>query len=175
MSVNINNINKKLKENYGCNLSGQPIFRVVFSDDQREKRFGKYAEYYGKIFLREFNGLKEVPKYPYLQHLWILERWMPPTLSHTIEIPETVAGSYEPVYVFQDAQGKGLPVVERVIHKIIYGLFHIELPGHVASLQKTEEEEAIRKEIAETVLELEEQGRTWIGHRLHSKEAIVRP
>jgi len=175
MSVNIDRINKRLKENYGSNLDGNPIFRVIWSDDQKEKRFGKFAEWYGKIFLREFSGLREVPKYRHIQHKWLLERWMPPVLAYTPEIPDTSQGSYEPIYVFQDVNGRPLPVLERFILEIIQCLFNPPLPGDKASKLKTEEDEARRKEEEQTLEEITEQGRTWIGHRLHSKEAIIKP
>lgn len=172
---NINEINRKLALHYGFNLVGQPYFRLAFSDNQFEKRFGTYAEYYGKIFLREFKGLREVHKYNYIKGKWILERWIPPVYSHTPEIPETSQGSYEPIFVFQDDQGKALPISEEWIDKVIWNLLHPPLPGHSASELRTQDDLAMEKEIDLHKMVLEEQGRTWIGHRLHSREAIIVP
>lgn len=170
---NINQINQRLALNYGFNLLGLPYFRLAFSNNQMEKRFGKYAEYYGKIFIREFNGLREVPKYSYLKGRWILERWIPPVYSHTPDIPETSQGSYEPIYVFQDANGGELEVNEEFIESLIWNLLHPVLPGHRASQLRTEDETALEKEIEFHRMVLEDQGRSWLGHRLHSKEGII--
>jgi hypothetical protein len=165
-------INKRLWRNYGSNPVGQPSFRIVFSEDQREKRFGKYAEYTGKLFLREFQGLYEVPKYPFLKPpCFVLERWMPPELAFTHEIPATREGSYEPVFVFNDPKGNPLPPQEEVANKVITALLNPLLPGDRASQLRTEDENEIRREIEQNYIELEDQGRSWIGHRIHSGES----
>lgn len=166
-------INRVLEKVYGKNLKGEPIFRISFSDTQIEKRFGKFAEFSGPIFLREFCGLREVPKYPYLKAKYVLERWMPPSLAHTHEIPGTSEGSYEPVYVYQTADGEALSPIEIVAHKIIQQLFNPILPGDRQSRIKTEEDKFVAAEIDYNYEVLSDQGRSWIGHRLHSKEAIV--
>lgn len=171
----IRRINDILKARYGVNLQGKSIFRVVFSTHQTEKRFGVFAEFFGKIFLREIRGLREVPKYVAIKDRWVLERWMPPTLAYTPEIPATAEGSYEPVFVFEAEDGSPLPVAEEVIHKIIYHLFHPQLPGDRASDLKAEEAKEFDREVSQIQEELTEQGRTWIGHRLHSGEAIIKP
>src|SRR5271157_1912208 len=116
-------LNDILKNRYGTNLKGQPLFRIVFSDAQTEKRLGTYNEFYGKIFLRTIYGVREVPKYPHIKGRYILERWCPPEVAYTPEIPETHDGSYEPVYVYQDANGDSLPVIESFTHEIIWSLF----------------------------------------------------
>lgn len=168
-------LNVILERVYGTNLFGQPNFRIVFSDDMTEKRFGVYREYYGKIFLREFTGIREVPKYSYLKGVNLLERWIPPDLAYTSEIPETAQGSYEPLFAFTGEDGSALPVVEEQVHRIIKAIFNIPLPGHRKSLDETAEEKTFDKEVETNKLELEEAGRTWIGHRLHSGEAIIKP
>jgi len=172
--MDINQVNARLRLHYGSNLVGLPFFRLVFSDRQLEKRFGVYQEFYGKIFLREFVGVREVPKYNYLKGKWVLERWIPPAYAYTPDIPDSSEGSYEPIYVFQDAAGNALPVVEEFVDKVIDTILHPQLPGHRAALLRSEEETALNKEIEFNKMVLEDQGRSWIGHRLHSKEAVIK-
>lgn len=167
-------VNKRLKQIYGTNLRGDSIFRVSFSDEQKEKRFGKFAEWYGKIFLREFSGLREVPKYPWIRAKWVLERWIPPVYAHTPDIPETSQGSYEPIYVFQTAEGVALPVSEEFAHTVIFKLFHPDLPGHRKSVMETEEEVAFEKEVELNKMILENAS-PYLCNMLHGGEAIVRP
>jgi len=141
-------VNKRLDRTYGRNLFNEPIFRVVFSEGLLEKRVGTFAEWYGKVFIREWTGLREVPKYGYIKAKYILERWQPPTRdTYDPLVPETAYGSYEPVYVFQDAKGNALPVNEEFIKILIFNLFHPALPGHRQSLERTRDETELKKEI----------------------------
>jgi hypothetical protein len=107
--------------------------------------------------------------------MWILERWLPPELAYTNEIPETRNGSYEPLFVFMDGNNIPLPIIDEQVYRIIYTAMHPQLPGDRASDLKAEEQKEFDQEVKETSEELEEAGRTWIGHRLHSKEAIIKP
>jgi len=168
-------INEMLKNVYGSNLHGQQIFRLVFSDEALEKRIGEFNEFYGKIFLRTFRGLREVKKYPHIHYSWVLERWFPAMQAYTPEIPGTSQGSYEPIFTFQDDAGNPLEPTEQACRQIIAALFNPPLPGHRASLLRTADEEEMRKEIEFNRETLTESGRTWMGHRLHTKEGIIRP
>jgi len=171
MAININNINDRLRSIYGDNPFKQPCFRLVFSDNTLEKRLGTFVDWYGKLFIREYRGVREVPKYNYLKGKWVLEKWFPP-----MSVPEidTSQGVYEPVYVFQDAEGKPLPVIEDFVHKIIEKLFNPFLPGHRKELLKTAEEEAYRKEIEHSLIVMEDANPYYCG-KLHGGEAIIRP
>lgn len=111
-------INRRLT-NFGENSFSQPKWRLVWSDDQLEKRFGEFNEFYGKIFLRNFTGVMEVPKYPHIIHKWILERWMPPELAYHSDLPESNRGSYEPIYVFADKNNEPLPLNWRVCEIVV--------------------------------------------------------
>jgi hypothetical protein len=97
-------LNQYLKA-HGVNDFGQPLYRVVWSDFQLEHRRGVFRDFIGKIFLREFVGVKEVPKYNFIKERWILERWFPPSMAWHPELPDSSQGNYEPLYVFQDRLG----------------------------------------------------------------------
>lgn len=101
----------------------EPIFRLVWSEDQFELRRGTFNEFYGKIFLREVTGVRQVRKYNYIHEKWVLEQWYPPQFCNQEELPESRRGSYEPIYVFQDKRGNALPVKKAVIEYIIHTRF----------------------------------------------------
>jgi len=91
-------INTRLEELYNKHIvKNQANFRLVWANDQIEKRRGTFNVYYGDIFLRQESGIKEVPKYPWFQDEWVVER--------LIEnyFPDIYEGDYvyEPVYSFK--------------------------------------------------------------------------
>jgi hypothetical protein len=168
-------INQVLKNRYGTNLQGQPIFRIVWSTKQLEKRLGTFNEFYGKIFIRTFRGVNEVPKYFWVKDCWVLEKWVPPQLAFTEEIPSSNEGSYEPLFMFRNlATGEDIPIVEQEVHRMIWTSLNPGLPGHRASQMRTEEETDYKKEIDFNKDVLEDANPYLVG-KLHSKEAIVRP
>jgi hypothetical protein len=107
----VDDLNAKLEER-GRTLDGRPIWRLTWSTSQREKRRGKFSDYYGNIFLREVEQVREVPKYWNNPNRWVLERlcFLPlcpyrEVLSQTSDLDifsPTVNGTYEPIYFFQD-------------------------------------------------------------------------
>lgn len=131
--MDVATINKHLKK-YGVNFHGDPLYRVVWSDDQLELRRGTFNEWYGHIFIREYTGVARVPKYSYLSKRWVLERWIPPSLAYNEELVESRQGSYEPLYVFEDKNGNPLPLALRPIELIISFLDRKEPPGHKRAL-----------------------------------------
>lgn len=116
-------INRRLKEYFGSDLTGKQHYRVVWSENLLEKRLGKFSDFYGDIFVRQQTEVREVPKYGYIKNRHILEK-----LVHfdRMKVPELIeSDSYEPLYVFQDKDGKSLPVnyqvCQKIIHTLLYG------------------------------------------------------
>jgi hypothetical protein len=128
MSVAVDLINKRLRK-MGLNPYGQPLFRVVWSNYQTEKRRGVFNEFYGDLFVRTTFGVHERLKYPWIKDKWVLERWYPPEIVHHEDLPESNRGSYEPIYVFQDANGNALPPVWRAVQLIIYAIMNPVSPA----------------------------------------------
>ena len=98
-------INKKLLEEYGTELScgNQPRFRIVFSEDQYEKRLTDYTDEGFELLIPE---VRELPKYKQ----WIRERYILERLIPVVgETDLTTKVSYEPAWVFQDKRGNYLP------------------------------------------------------------------
>lgn len=108
----IESINRQLIDLFGIDtVTGQAMWRVVWSEDQFEHRYGTYTDYTpdGNIFLREVTETRYVPKY----RQWIKERYV---LERLVLIPEVsmaelpaVKMSYEPMYPFQANTGEYLP------------------------------------------------------------------
>ena len=139
-------LNKFLRETYGKTLSGKTIFRLVWSEDVTEIRKGEFNEFYGKIFLRTVVGARELKKYNYISNRFILEAWINSDLSSNGEVPNAVNGDYVPVWVFEDAENKPLPVNQKVLSFIIAAV-----RGQVRKDQIISEKEQEEKEIAQMV------------------------
>lgn len=113
----LKSFNNRLRDLYGLYYDGKPLYRLVWSDSQIEKRFGTWEIWSGQIFIREFTGVHEAPKYPWIKNRWILERregHIPnPELAEQIE--------YEPKWVFQNETEAVEPewwAIEQIIHAI---------------------------------------------------------
>lgn len=108
-------INKYL-DNQEHNLMGQPIFRLVWAEDQREFREGTYNEFYKSILVRTVYGIKEVPKYPFFLGCWVLEQWFDPSLLQSKELKQH--NGYEAIYCFRN-KFTPLPLRLRVVELIM--------------------------------------------------------
>ena len=97
-------INSQLKDLYGSDIvTGLPIFRVVWSEDQVEKRHGTFVDYVPntEIYLRTVTEVREVPKYKQWIHgRHILERLVVVPEVNRAELPASKI-SYEPLWVFR--------------------------------------------------------------------------
>jgi hypothetical protein len=101
----IESINKRLLDEFGVELSlgNQPKFRVVFSEDQYEKRLTSYTDEGFELLHPE---VRLLPKYKqWIREKYILERLIP-VIGETDLVSRV---SYEPAWVFQDKNGKYLP------------------------------------------------------------------
>lgn len=99
-------LNKRLADYYGVDtVTGQPMWRIVYSEDQFEKRLTD----------RTREGLQlltpvmvELPKYrQWIHNKYILENLVivPESQAHEL----TTKTSYEPIHVFEDKNGNPLP------------------------------------------------------------------
>ena len=170
----IESINQQLKDMFGIDSDGgEPIFRVVWSEDQYEKVMSKFTPE-GLEML--FPQLMERPKYKQ----WIHEKYV---LERLVLVPDvnrnelTTVKSYEPLWVFQDARDNYLPPIF-VGCKFVIDTMYAALGK--SSMRKYVDEEAKNpvEAQAKRIAELEEQlygdesnflGRTITG------EAIAMP
>lgn len=99
----IDYINKRLESDFGRFEDGRPIWRVVFADDQIEKRWVQHNEF-GVELLNPV--VRERPKYrQWAAGFYILERLVP-VVGETDIVDKT---SYEPAWTFVDRNGNYLP------------------------------------------------------------------
>jgi hypothetical protein len=147
-------INDYLKT-VGTNPMGEPLFRLVWSDSQHEKRHGVFDEYYGSLYVRTVAGVRDVPRYPYLKGRWILEMWR--------------NGTYELLYVFEDKHRNALPLNLRVVQLVVHHV--MERRRSRAAIESTIVEEENAKEEAELQHYMDMIDTSPIQNALHLKEA----
>jgi len=99
----IEQINQRLIDEFGLETDGRPRFRVVFSEDQFEKRLTSFTDEGLELLFPE---VRELPKYrQYIHAKYLMERLVP-VLGETDLVTKT---SYECAWVFQDKIGNYLP------------------------------------------------------------------
>lgn len=111
LTEKIDTINRMLVDKFGIDtITGLPMWKVVWSEDQFEHRHGVYEDYSpAGIYLRTVEEVRYVPKY----RQWIHDKYV---LERLVLIPEINQGdlpatklSYEPLFVFETNSGKYLP------------------------------------------------------------------
>ncbi len=100
----IETLNARLDEYFGHDDLGRAIWRIIWSNDEREKIRTNYSQ---EGFELPYKIVREVPKYPFNKDRYILERLVvvPPVNEDEL----IVKISYEPMWVFEDANGFPLP------------------------------------------------------------------
>lgn len=152
----------------GRSLDGKPLYRLVWSEDSFEWRRGNFREFYGSVFLREVADVRYVPKYPYIDHRWIIEKYFPE--SHSEELP--VYDHYEPIFCFQDKDSKELPVSLKMVEILISFDRNLDRIKSRASADFDQFEKLEKQEFNKILDSIDSSP---IASLLHSKEAIVRP
>lgn len=99
----VERINELLERDYGRFDNGRAMYRVVWSNDQYEHRYGTYNDFTSEgIFIRTVSEVREVPKYKsYMLPQFVLEKCCPVPVG--CDLDQKV--SYEPLFGF-----RGLPV-----------------------------------------------------------------
>lgn len=129
-------INKQLVEHFGIDtLSTMPIWRVSFSEDQMEWRYGTYDDITpAGLYLRTVTETRYVPKYrQWIHNKYILERLVLVPEFQQEELP-TAKVSYEPLWVFEDKEGNYLPPKFEAAKFIIDTVYAAQYSNH--SLRK---------------------------------------
>lgn len=108
-------INKRLIDYFGKFEDGSANFRVIWSDNEIEKRF-VYETAEGFHLLTPI--LAELPKYSYIRNRFILERIVPVPESAKKELLDRKL-SYEPIWVFEDGNHEALPPDWDVINILV--------------------------------------------------------
>lgn len=107
LAESIEEINGLLIDHYGIDtISGNSIYRVVWSEDQLEKRWTSYTDSGVQLLQPE---VREYPKYrQWIHEKYIIERL---TIIPDLKIDGAPANqvSYESIWVFENALGDYLP------------------------------------------------------------------
>jgi hypothetical protein len=107
LTETIESINRQLVDLYGMDtITGRAIWRVVWSQDQFEKRLMDTTDSGLQLLYPE---VRLVPKY----RQWIVEKYV---LERLVLVPDinsdelpTIKQSYEPLFVFEDKNSNYLP------------------------------------------------------------------
>jgi hypothetical protein len=98
-------INQRLKDYFGVAWNNDVIWRVVWSEDQFEKRLTAYTDTGLQLLFPE---VRELPKYKqWIKEKYVLERLTVIPEINKDELTEKI--SYEPIFVFEDKNGFALP------------------------------------------------------------------
>ena len=117
----VDTINKELKK-HGSNEYGDPNFRVVFSDEQTERRKVTSKNPSKILLLFDTEEIKEVKKYPWIKRKWILERWSSGETHKDLQ--NFKSGIYICIYIFQDKNNNYLPPLLKVTEIIVNRLLN---------------------------------------------------
>jgi hypothetical protein len=120
LSERVETINNQLAEHFGKTDAGNPIFRVVWSEDQYEKRLMDTTDE-GIVLLHP--EVREVPKYrQWIPEKYVLERLVAIPEMNTKDLP-TAKVSYEPIWIFETQKGAYLPPRFDVAKFVVDGLY----------------------------------------------------
>lgn len=102
---------------------GDPVFRLVLAGDQRELRRGEFNHFVNDSLVRVERGVREVLKYPWIKpDRYVMEMWQPPEKVFHEDLPNSIKGSYEPLYVFESADGVWLRPIRKAVEFILYNV-----------------------------------------------------
>ena len=111
LTESIESINQQLKDIFGIDtVTGLPIWRVAWSEDQFENRLGTYDDFSpAGIYLRTVTEVRKVPKYrQWITKKYVLERLCVVPIINEKDLPDKKT-SYEPLHAFEDKYGNYLP------------------------------------------------------------------
>jgi hypothetical protein len=148
--------NDLLYKELGGQSDSLPNYRIIWSTAVTEKRHGVFNDFYGKIFVRTYEGVREVIKYPYDQDRYVLERLEDARGNRELIEPY----SYEPIYVFKDKRGFYLPLNMKVVQIYIDAIKHPPERGEIKARHLADLEAEERKEVEDFLAILHDTGRS---------------
>lgn len=131
MSEKIETLNERLRDHFGIDTaSNNAMWRIVFSDDQFEMRFGEYEDRTPSgLFIRRVRETRLVPKYrQWIKGKYVLENLVVVPEVNLVDLPATKV-SYEPIFVYEHSiTGEALPpiwsVTKLVIDSVLFAKNH---------------------------------------------------
>lgn len=173
ISEPIESLNRQLVDLYGIDtITGRPIFRIVWSEDQFEKRMTKFTDEGLEMLYPE---VRELPKYrQWIQNKFILERLVLIPQINQEELPVEKL-SYEPVWVFEDNKGNPLPPrmdASKLVIDSMYAALGKQSMAKYVDNTNTPEAKAAR------ILKIEEElfgNESNVGDALAHNQAVIVP
>jgi len=166
----LDDLNKKLKENFG-QFDDKPKFRLVWSEDQFEKRLSNVTSEGLRL---QYPQMIELPKYRhYLKDRYVLERLTEVPAFQAKEL--ATALSYEPIWVFEGMKNEPIKPNYGACKFVIETLLEStkdSIGAKYKDIEDTPEEKLKRIEEIENDLWGNE---TEIGDALAHKQAIIKP
>jgi hypothetical protein len=169
----IETLNKRLVDYFGVDtVSGQPMYRIVFSEDQFEKRLTNHTKEGLELLTPQ---MVELPKY----RQWIHDKYV---LEQLVVVPAyneqelSTKTSYEPLHAFQDGDQNYLPP-KWEITKFIIDLLH-SAKGRQSMRRYADDHEGSKEERELRIKALEDQlfgNETDVGDALAHKQGVVVP
>lgn len=108
-------LNQRLRDHFGSAWNNDAIWRVVWAEDQFEKRLMHYNDNGMQLLMPE---VREVVKYNYIKGKYILERLVAVPGVDAQELP-TTHESYECMWVFEDKDHNALPPIWDAIKFVV--------------------------------------------------------
>jgi hypothetical protein len=165
-------LNDRLLNLYG-KFENVPAWRIVYSEDQFEKRLTWFTD---EGFALLTPVMKLLPKYKqWLHNCYVLERAMPVPITNQKELTELI--SYEPVWSFVDKNNNSLPPKWEVIEIVIRSIYQASAMAVGAKYKDPENDEPIAAK-AERIAKIEEElfgNESYVGDALAHKQAVVVP
>jgi len=141
----VESINRQLREQFGIDtVTGLPIWRIVWSEDQYEWRHGTYNDITpGGIYIQTVTESRYVPKYrQWIPEKFVLERLVVTPESNEKEL-NGAKTSYEPIFPFENGKGEALPPRFDVAKLVIDTIYAAQFGTH--NLKKYVDDEATQE------------------------------
>ncbi len=173
LTERVESLNRQLQDLYGIDtITGKPMFRIVWSEDQYEKRLTSFTPEGLQLLYPE---VKELPKYKqWIKEKYVLERLVLIPDVNVAELPSEKM-SYEPLWVFEDRHGNYLPprldAAKLVVDSVYAALGK-------SSLAKYKDEESTPEGKAKRIQNLESElfgNESNVGDALAHKQAVIVP
>lgn len=136
ISEPIDVLNKRLVDHFGVSWDGRAAYRIVWSEDQFDKRLTDCTDAGVLLLVPE---VRELPKYKQ----WIHDKYV---LENLVAVPEyqqmeaAAKTSYEPLFVYEDKDGFPLPpkweVTKFVIDNVLAAMGKSNLAKYKENLDK---------------------------------------
>lgn len=171
LTESIESINRQLVDLFGIDtVTGMPIWRVVWAEDQFEKR---KVDCVSGIQL-SYPIVKELPKYEWIKERWILERLVLIPEVNQDELPASKL-SYECIWKFEDANGNFLPPTVWACKFVIDTVYAALDKAGLAKYKEETETYETKRERVKTIEKELFGNETSVGDALAHKHGIVVP